>query len=56
MPKVDTLISKMHQEKARKVRNDWSDDAAEADGDSLIEQDMKSLVSDNKMGPSQNAL
>jgi len=54
MPKPEQLISKMLHEKSKQVRHDWSE--GEADGESLIEQDMKSVTSDIKIGPSQNAL
>lgn len=50
MPKPQELISKMHAEKSKQIRNDWSEE--EADGELLVEHDMKSLASAANMGPS----
>ena len=51
MPSVETLISKLHQQNAKKVRNDWSDDNNGNDAESLMENDMRSIVStEEKVG------
>ena len=56
-PTVEMLVSKLHTSRSKHVRNDWSDENNNIDGDSM-ENDMRSIISNEEkigLGPSPQA-